>query len=496
MPHQMKPGTFLARELPGFSIFLTTNRLETEAYLSIETFPDSFDDKAACLTIQNALAENILFGLDRGFLTNELPRIIARRTPLPPKKIATGIQPLDGEAAQIDILVPRPSMEHLTRPDGTLDFKTRDLFRSVSTDEIILVKRPATKGESGHSVFGKPIPAVPGKDKRVVAGRNVVLKSDGMNDIARAACEGQLTVESGMNSVTVHVTPIMVIPGDVDFGTGHISFKGSLVVRGSVRYGFSVTVTGNLRVDGMIEAGTRVTVGGDLDVGKGILGTAGKVEDKNEVKVFGNLRALYAENACLTVQGDLFLRSALNSRINVNGEVMIEKSLSGGELISFRSITAGELGNAVGLETRVSCGVSHTALNRLNLVVKIINDIRRQHYEAEKNLLFVKNFPEKLPPGKAEPLRASLEHKVASLGDQITKLELKKADLALVLLEETRSTISAGVFRQGVILSIRASRMTIDSDRSLLRFYQKIPEERIEFMPYSPGSRKSTRPRS
>lgn len=492
----MEPGTFLGRELPGFSMSFSTNRFETEAYFSIEKYPDTFDEKQACQTIQNTLAEMLSFGIDRRFISNELPRLIARRVTFPSRKIATGIQPLDGVAAEIDILVPRPSMEHLTRPDGTLDFKTRDLFRSVSTDEIILVKRPATKGETGHSVFGKSIPAVPGRDKRVVAGRNVVLKSDGTNDIARAACEGQLAVESGMNSITVHVTPVMVIPGNVDFETGHISFKGSLIVRGSIRYGFSVTVTGNLRVDGVIEAGTRVTVGGDLDVGKGILGSPGKAQETNEVKVFGNLRAMYAENACLTVQGDLFLRSVLNSRINANGEVMIEKSLSGGELISFRSITAGELGNAVGVTTRVSCGVSHTALNRLNLVVKIINDIRRQHYEAEKNLLYIKNFPEKLPPGKAEPLRASLEHKVASLGDQITKLELKKADLALVLLEETRSTISAGVFRQGVVLSIRASRMVIDSDRSLLTFYQKIPEERIEFKPYIPGKRRSSRPRS
>lgn len=492
----MEPGTFLARELPGFSMSLSTNRFETEAYFSIDAYPASFDEKLACQTIQKALLETLAFGIDRGFLTNELPRIIARRVMLPPRKIATGIQPLDGEPAHVDILVPRPSMEHLTRPDGTLDFKTRDLFRSVSTDEIILVKRPATQGETGHSVFGRPIPAVPGRDKRVVAGRNVVLKSDGTNDIARAACEGQLAVESGMNSVTVHVTPVMVIPGNVDFETGHISFKGSLIVRGSVMFGFSVTVTGNLRVDGVIEAGANVTVGGDLDVGKGILGSIGKAETKNEVKVFGNLRALYAENACLTVQGDLFLRSALNCRINVNGEVMIEKALSGGELISFRSITAGELGNVVGVATRISCGVSHTALNRLNLVVKIINDIRRQHYEAEKNLLYIKNFPEKLPPGKAEPLRASLEHKVTSLGDQITKLELKKADLALVLLEETRSTISAGIFRQGVILSIRASRMTINSDQTLLTFFQKIPEERIEFKPYVPGNRRSSSRRS
>ncbi|HNW35244.1 MAG TPA: FapA family protein, partial [Candidatus Ozemobacteraceae bacterium] len=408
-------------------------------------------------------------------------------------KVASGLHPIDGRDAQIDVLVPRPSMEHLVRSDGTLDFKTRDLLRSVSTDEILLVKRLPTKGEPGHSVFGKPISAKPGRDKRVIPGRNVTIRHDEDREIVSASCEGQLTVETGFSSMTVHVAPVLVIPGNVDFKTGNISFKGSVIVHGTIQYGFSVIVTGNLRVDGLIEAGTRITVGGDLDVGKGILGSGPASPDSQEVKVFGNMRALYAENAKLTVQGDVFLRSAMNCRILANGQVVIEKSLIGGELTSFHSITAGELGNTVNLKTLVSCGVSHTALNRLNLIVKILEDIKRQLTETEKNLHFVKAHPDKLPPDKAEALRTSLDHKVKSLREQINKLEIKKADLALVMLEETSSTISANEFHPGVVLTIRASRLAIENERSHQTYYQKIPEERIESRPYIPGSRKPGR---
>jgi len=475
---------------------LSVNLLETEAYFSIEKYPLWFDEKRSVEIIAKCLADTFSFGLDEAFLTIELPRIVTKRMLLPPRSIASGIYPIDGREAQIEVLVPRPSMEHLVRPDGTLDFKTRDLLRSVSTDEILLTKQLPTKGEQGHSVFGKPIPAKPGRDKRIIPGRNVAITQVGEQEIVTATCEGQLTVETGFHSVTAHVAPVLVIPGNINFETGNISFKGSVIIHGTIPFGFSVIVTGNLRVDGLIEAGTRIVVGGDLDVGKGILGSGPECDDSQEVKVFGNMRALYAESARLTVQGDVFLRSALNCRILANGQVVVEKALIGGELIAFHSITAGEMGNSVGLKTYVSCGVSHTALNRLNLVVKILEDIRRQLAETEKNLHFVSAHPDKLPQNKAEALITSLAHRAKSLREQVTKLEIKKADLALVMLEESSSTISANTFNQGVVVTIRASRLAIESERSKLTFYQKIPEERIESRHYISGSRKPGRSRS
>ncbi|HOY66258.1 MAG TPA: FapA family protein [Candidatus Ozemobacteraceae bacterium] len=489
-----QPGRFAGKALPGFSMTVDVNRLETEAYLSIERYPEVFDATKAVEIIRKEIADCLPFGVDERFLKTALPEAVGRRRLVAGQIIASGIQPVDGDPAEIEFLIPRPSKECLMQPDGTLDFKTRDLFRSVSTDEIILVKKQPTPGKAGISVFGTPIPPVPGRDRRVIAGKNVSLRIEGGMEVYAAACEGQVIIESGVKSVTVHVAPVLEISGNVDYETGNISFKGSVIVHGSILSGFSVNVTGNLRVDGLIEPATTVTVGGDLDVGKGILGSADTPEPSETtggIRVFGNLRALYAENAFLAVQGDLFLRSALNCRIRANGEVAIEKALIGGETIAFHSITAGEIGNEVGLKTIVSCGLSPTTLNQLNLVVKVLDDIRKQHAELEKNLHFVIRHPERVPGDKAALLRTSLEQKLVSLADQVTKLEVKKADLALLLLEEHIATISAGTLHEGTVLSIRNSRLVIDTERRFLTYAQKLPEEILECRPYQPGSRKS-----
>ncbi|HEY9071005.1 MAG TPA: FapA family protein [Candidatus Ozemobacteraceae bacterium] len=494
MPSGQKQLNYLGRAaekaLPGFSFTFSVDRLEAEAYLSIDRYPESFVEQPVIDALKKLLSETFSHGLDPEFLASGLADIIIHRKRVKGKVIAKGTLPVPGDPAIVDILVSRPSREYLVRPDGTLDFKTRDLFRCVSAKEILLVKTPPTKGHPGLSVFGTLIPPTPGADKRVIPGRNVESRTEGEREVLYATAEGQVSIETGFNSFTINVSPEMRIRGNVDYETGNISFKGSLIIYGSILSGFSVNVTGNLQVDGVIEPGTSVTVGGDLDVGKGILGCMEEPDPSRGVRVFGNLRALYAENASLTVQGDVYLRSALNCQIMANGEITVEKSLIGGETMSFRSIQVGVIGNSAGTKTLVSCGISHTIINRLNLIIKILADLQKQQESVTKNLKFVSTHPEKISGGKAGLLQEGLRQKLESLNDQIIKLEVKKADLALALLEESNSTITAMTFSPGTVLAIRNSRISIDTEQRSRTYYQKLPEEIIAYRPSQPGSKK------
>ncbi|RCK79698.1 MAG: hypothetical protein OZSIB_4170 [Candidatus Ozemobacter sibiricus] len=471
--------------VPGFRLEFSLNRDHTEAYLAVQTWPDGLDTATAVALIRQAVLLKFPTRAHLPFLSDELPRLAAAKRPFYGQIVARGQAPEHGQDGRVEFLVRRPSREFLVKPDGTMDFKTRDLFRSVGPGETILELHPPTDGTPGVTVFDEPIPARPGRPVRLLPGLNVVTEEgpEGVT-VARAACAGQVHVEEKPFQVRVRVTPVLTVNGDVNFQTGNINFKGSAVIHGSVLTDFSVTVTGNLTIYGVIEPGAKVTAGGDLVVEKGILGHPHLKEQNPEVKAFGNIRALYVENARVTAEGDIFLRSAMNAWLSANGSIRVEKALVGGHTIALQSIVAGEIGNPAGAVTEVSAGVSHSIRTRLDLLLKILADLKRQAADVDKNLTFVQNKGDQWPEAQRAQLAASLTRKSESLADQILRLEIKKADLAIALLEDTQATISARRFYSGAILVIRSSRLRLDTDYVGVTFYQKQPEEVLEFRPY------------
>lgn len=82
----------------------------------------------------------------------------------------------------------------------------------------------------------------------------------------------------------------------VSVATGHIRFKGNVVIAGDIEPGMIVRATGSITVGGFIES-ANVQAQGDIDVGKGIIGHM--VTDDEErscvVKSGGSIRANYAQ---------------------------------------------------------------------------------------------------------------------------------------------------------------------------------------------------------
>ncbi len=484
------PGTASTCEetpVPGFRLEFSLNRDRTEAYLAVGAWPAGLDTTTAVALIRQAVLIKFPTRACLPFLSDELPRLAQAKRPFHGQIVARGLPADHGRDGQVEFLVRRPSREFLVKPDGAMDFKTRDLFRSVGPGETILELHPPTAGTPGVTVLDEPIPPRPGRPVRLLPGLNVVTEDGpGGVTVARSACAGQIHVEEKPFQVRVRVTPVLTVNGDVSFQTGNINFKGSAIIHGSVLTDFSVTVTGNLTVYGVIEPGAKVTAGGDLVVEKGILGHPHLGAQNPEVKAFGNIRALYVENARVTAEGDIFLRAAMNAWLSANGSIRIEKALVGGHTIALHSIVAGEIGNPSGAVTEVSAGVSHSVRTRLDLLLKILADLKRQAAEVDKNLIFVQSKGGRLEAGQREQLAASLARKSESLADQILRLEIKKADLALALLEETQATISARRFHSGTTLLIRSSRQRLEVEHVAVTFYQKMPEEVLEFRPYRP----------
>lgn len=471
--------------LDGLVIKYKLNKDKSKCFLSILRYPEKFDYFNIISSIRLSIISKFQDRSCQEFLSDKLPNIVKTRKKINSELVAVGIQPEHGQDGSIEYIIPPPTHKHLLKQDGTIDFHTKDTIKSVSAGDTVAIIYPPTEGKDGLDVFGNIIKAKKGREIKILPSLNTetVTQPDG-KIIIKATSSGQIHYEIKPFELKIRITPTLVITSDVNFKTGNINFKGSVIVHGSVLSGFSVITSGNLTVMGLIEPNCKITVGGDLFVHKGILGNPSLGEKNSEIKVFGNLKALYIENARVNVEGDITVRSIMNSFVSSNGSIYVEKSIIGGNIICLKNLFASEIGNPTNIHTEITCGVSPSLRTRLDLYVKIIDDLKKQLEDVSKNLTFIKNKGFLLQSEKYQALYASLEAKQQRLIEQINKLEIRKADLAINLLQENNASISAKYIHKGVTIIIRTSKKITDKDLQNVTLYQKMPEEVIITKPF------------
>ena len=56
-----------------------------------------------------------------------------------------------------------------------------------------------------------------------------------------------------MKNGLIHVDPVFLVKGDLDYQTGNIDFIGSVVIKGDVKSGFNVKASGDIEIEGVVE---------------------------------------------------------------------------------------------------------------------------------------------------------------------------------------------------------------------------------------------------
>ncbi len=224
----------------------------------------------------------------------------------------------------------------------------RDLGKTitVSVNDPILRRIPATKGEAGFTVQGKIIPPMPGKDVTFKPGKGTAISPKNVNILVASEPGLPKLRESG-----AEVENALCV-SKVDATTGHIKFKGSVVISGDVEPGMIVKATGSVTVGGFIES-SEVQAQGDILVGKGIIGHSNHAEGEYSCKVLsgGSITANYAQFAQLKSHGDMnFSVHALNNDIRCGNDLVVldasekQGTLSGGEAKVGGGVTCLNLG--------------------------------------------------------------------------------------------------------------------------------------------------------
>jgi len=293
--------------------------------------------------------------------------------------IAKGIKMVEGQDGWIKYYHPHNQKVVIT-PDGKADFRNIEKYITIKQGEKIATVFQGVSGKPGRDVLGTEINPKAIKKPTLEVGSNITSETiisqeepDKIYNEYSASCNGVLI----SNEESIQVTQQLQLTTNVGISTGNINYEGSITVEGSIEDGAKVVCSGMLMVNQNVESAD-IEVGQDMSVKGGI-----KLKNRGVIKVKGNLRSKFIENAILEVDGDVIIEgSILNSKIYCIGSVILigpTSAILGSELVVFGSISTFNLGSAAGLDVVVELGYHYKN-------DKLFNEIGNLIKNAEKEL--------------------------------------------------------------------------------------------------------------
>ena len=265
--------------------------------------------------------------------------------------------------------------------------------------------------------------------------------------------------------------PVYEIYGDVCMKTGNISFKGDVIIHGTVRTGMSIESNGTVTIDGAVEAAT-ITAQKNILIRGGIQG--GK---KAVVISKAGISVGFIEYAHVEAEESITADSILDSVVVSHGQVIVQGSNSGivgGSTYATAGVVANTIGNRHGVKTEVTAGKPMNLIQELfmlqsqvfddkALVEKIETALKAVDDEAKENPL-----TEKKKQTRMELLRVKVG-KQAEITKNKSRLEyinsiMEKAKEATIRVEHE-------IF-QGSVISINGQKTTVEQRQDGVEFVE------------------------
>ncbi|WCP69391.1 FapA family protein [Vibrio tubiashii] len=264
--------------------------------------------------------------------------------------VAKGKNPTQGVDAKFVPLVKDPTKQVLapkaSDEDGKVDMLNLGETITVAENDPLMKRVPATKGKPGITVQGKIIPPKPGNDSVLKAGKGTKVSPDNPNLLIAEVSGMPILKERG-----VDVEDALCLP-TIGVSTGHVKFKGNVVVFGNIESDMVVRTTGSLTVGGFIESAD-VQAQGDIEVAKGIIGHNVSEDEKKScvVKSGGSITANYAQFSELQAANDIQLAvHCMNNEVRCGHNLVVcdanekQGTLSGGSAKIGGKVTCVNLG--------------------------------------------------------------------------------------------------------------------------------------------------------
>lgn len=331
--------------------------------------------------------------------------------------------------------------------DGTVDYKEINYFSSVQAGEVLAYRINPTDGETGADVFGDAIAAKPGKPApKLTKGKNTIISDDEMELISEAA--GQLVI----SGKSMSISPLLEIPGNVDFSTGNIDFAGSVIISGAVLSGFSVEAQGNIEIKGIVEAAT-IRATGSINLYGGIMGRS-----KGRVESGCNVFTKFAQNATIISKGNLTTNALLHSEIIVDGAVVLEGDncfIAGGTVTAGEEVRAKTIGSHMGTRTEIKVGGNMELAARYEEMKAAYVTAKQQFNQLNESYEnVVQNEDVANMDAKRKALLVQLLQNRNMLRDRAVKMEEEMTEIAETLKRTTGKVVAEKVIHSGVSVTI------------------------------------------
>ncbi|MDU4959880.1 MAG: FapA family protein [Sporomusaceae bacterium] len=402
-----------ARQDPDIQVLVERDRME--AFVIITGGPG-----IRLATPQEVTAKLEAAGVRYGIKEENIARACQR--PGPKTAVASGLAAVNGQDARI---VYHFSLEKNVKPveneNGSVDYKNINLFTTVREGDLLAEKLPPIPGKAGTDVLGNVLQPKPGRDLPLPIGKNVAEK-DGK---VVAAIAGQVT----LINKKIHVMPLIVINGDVDFSSGNIEFSGNVTIKGSVQPGFSVKAGGDIEVQGTVSGA--VVEGRNVTIRMGIQGMF-----RGHLKASEHVYAKFIENSNVSADGDIHVSDAiLHSRVSARRKVIVEGKrgmIVGGKISAGEEIRAKAAGNHLAIVTELEVGVTPVLREEYHLLCKDIHKVEASLDQTQKSLQILRAAnPDSLTPERREMLlkmtkaQFQLAGQAESMRSRIAEIEVE-----------------------------------------------------------------------
>jgi uncharacterized protein (DUF342 family) len=283
---------------------------------------------------------------------------------------------------------------------------------------------------------------------------------------------------------------------NVDISTGHIKFKGSVVITGNVEPSMEVSATGAITVGGFVESAF-LKANGDITVAKGIIGhNVDEGEEKScRLESGGDVVANYAQFANISARGDVhFTVHSMNNDIQCSGDLLViginkkQGTLSGGKAKVGGKVQCHHLGVEGDTATFIQAFANYEHYsNKLEQLEQSYTELQKRKMTAIRREIELKKIPKSsrsdeenaelaaLNSADTEALDALNEEKERIELELYAKLELNTVESMM----QTHTRVTVQFDDEKVTTRSTHGPATFSFNKQAITFAPKLKEEDV-----------------
>ena len=347
--------------------------------------------------------------------------------------IAQGDAPVPGTPARFESLLEKTQDEEEIDDDAIISYADISHMLLTNVGDPVMRRIPTDHGVIGMNLKGEevnPPPVAEVEFNKNCAGTE--LHPDDPN-LLIAAIAGQPTLISN----GVKINPVVVVE-DIDLSTGNMDFSGTVKVKGDVKTGMLLRVSGDVFVQG-----------GNIIVNGGIIGMAesqpGGTAISARLRSEGSVQALFAESAIIEARESIMIAgNARQCDMMAGNQIIVGKNnpklgqIIGGRAQATLTVKAITLGSPTGNLTKVQVGHDPYLEEKLSIAEQTFQKKLDELDRIINQISYFKQNPDKSNPQQAEEIEQQRKIVAREVKDLVAaqaemKEELIAADSASIV---------------------------------------------------------------